>query len=226
MVTSVVMIGATGAVGGEVCAALRESPRLERLTLLGRREAEGLGDERITQMVVDIARPESYGDKLADHDVAICTLGVGEPSKMKRADFKRIDHDMVLTFAKACASAGVPHFQLLSSIGVSASSSSLYLRTKGELEQGLRALRFQRLSLFHPSMILTPTNRYGISQAITLRVWPWLTPFLQWGLRPFRGVLVADLGRSIALNSFEESNASVEILEWDDFQRLSAFTSA
>ncbi|MFK8001646.1 MAG: NAD(P)H-binding protein [Polyangiales bacterium] len=222
MAASVVMIGATGAVGGEVCAALRESSELERLTLLGRREADGLDDERIAQSVVDLARPESYGHKLAGHDVAICTLGVGEPSKMKKADFKRIDHDMVLTFAKACASAGVPHFQLLSSIGVSASSSSFYLRTKGELEQGLRALRFKRLSLFHPSMILTPTNRYGISQAITLRVWPWLTPVLQWGLRPFRGVRVADLGRSIALNSFRHDDEAVEVLEWDDFQALSA----
>lgn len=222
MTASVVMIGATGAVGGEVCAALQESPRLERLTLLGRREAEGLDDARISQSVVNLAQPESYRDKLAGHDVAICTLGVGQPSKMKKADFKRIDHDMVLAFATACASAGVPHFQLLSSIGVSASSSSFYLRTKGELEQSLRGLGFERLSFFHPSMILTPTNRYGISQAVTLRVWPWLTPILQWGLRPFRGVPVADLGRSIALNSFEQSDESTEILEWDDFQRLSA----
>lgn len=222
MSESVVMVGATGAVGSEVCVALQESTRLKRLTLLGRREAEGLDDARITQAVVDLASPDTYREQLTGHDVAICTLGVGEPSKMKKADFKRIDHDMVLTFARTCASAGVPHFQLLSSIGVSESSSSFYLRTKGELEGSLRGLGFKRLSLFHPSMILTPTNRYSISQAITLRVWPWLTPVLQWGLRPFRGVPVADLGRSIALNSFRECDEAVEVLEWDDFQTLSA----
>jgi len=55
---------------------------------------------------------------------------------------------------------------------VSSSSSSFYLKTKGELEDGLKALRFERLSLFHPSMIMTPTNRYGLSQGITLAIMP------------------------------------------------------
>lgn len=217
---SVAMIGATGAVGGAVVSALCEQADLQRLTTFGRREDPELVDSRITQNVVDLLDPDSYRARLAGYDAAICTLGVGEPSKVSKKDFKRIDHDMVLAFAEACASASVRHFQLLSSVGVSSSSSSYFLRTKGELEQGLRRLSFARLSLFHPSMILTPTNRYGVSQAITLRVWPWLTPVLQWGLRPFRGVRVEDLGRSIALNTFAKCDEAVEVLEWDDFQAL------
>lgn len=218
------MIGATGAVGGEVCAVLKESTRVDRLSLLGRRRADGLGDDpRIEQHVVtDLSKPDTYRSRVAGHDIAICTLGVGEPSKVSKEEFKRIDHDLVLAFAEACAEAGVRHFQLLSSVGVTASSASHYLRTKGELEESLRRLGFERLSLFHPSMILTPNNRYGLTQAITLRAWPWLTPLLQWGLRRFRGVRVEDLGRSIALNVFTKSDAAVEILEWDDFQKLAA----
>mgnify|MGYP003678364714 CR=1 FL=1 len=224
MDASVVMIGATGAVGGQVCEVLRQSTRLERLTLLGRRRADGFGeDDRVHQHVVaDLTKPETYRSRVAGHEVAICTLGVGEPSKVSKEEFKRIDHDMVLAFASACASQGVRHFQLLSSVGVTTSSASHYLRTKGELEESLRGLGFDRLSLFHPSMILTPTNRYGVTQGITLRAWPWLTPVLQWGLRRFRGVRVEDLGRSIALNVFTKSAAAVEILEWDDFQQLAA----
>jgi uncharacterized protein YbjT (DUF2867 family) len=218
---SVVMIGATGAVGGEAVSALCGHADLQRLTTLGRR-AVGNDDGRVTEEVVDLSDVVSYRRMLDGHDVAICTLGVGEPSKVAKAELKRIDYDLVLTFAKACASAGVRHFQLLSSVGVSASSSSFYLRTKGELEQSLRTLSFERLSFFHPSMILTPTNRYGISQAVTLRVWPWLNPVLQFGLRPFRGVRVEDLGRSIAMNTFTQSDEAVETLEWDDFQRLSS----
>ena len=116
---------------------------------------------------------------------------------------------------------GVEHFELLSSVGVSSGSRSFYLRTKGELEDGLEALGFDRLSLFHPSMILTPTNRYGASQAVALAIWPLLRPVLLGGLRRFRGVPVETLGRAIAENVVTRG-AGTEVLEWDRFMALCA----
>ena len=68
-------------------------------------------------------------------------------------------------------------------------------------------------------MILTPTNRYGVSQAITLKVWPWLKPLLFAGLRKYRGVKVSVLGKAIAANVIEEGVGFEEFV-WDDFQRL------
>lgn len=62
----------------------------------------------------------------------------------------------MLAFLQACKQAGVEHFELLGSVGANAKPSNFYLRTKGELEEGLKALGFARLSLFRPSMILTP----------------------------------------------------------------------
>ncbi len=218
------MIGSTGAVGGHVAAALATSPAVECLTLLGRRPTPGLGESpggtRVEQHTVDVLAPPTYRELVAEHDVAICTLGVGEPSKVSKEDFVRIDKDAVLAFATTCREAGTRHFELLSSVGVSAQAWSFYLRTKGELEDGLRALEFPRLSLFHPSMILTPSNRYGVGQAITLAVWPKLRPLLLGPLRRFRGVQVQDLGRSIAHNVFTAGQGE-QVLEWDDFVALS-----
>lgn len=215
------MIGSTGAVGGQVAATLASSSEVGGLTLLGRRPTEGLPEANITQHTVDVLEPSTYREIVADHDVAICTLGVGQPSKMSKEDFVRIDKDAVLAFATTCRDARVRHFELLASVGVGAESSSFYLRTKGELEDGLRALGFPRLSFFHPSMILTPKNRYGVSQALTLAVWPKLRPLLFGPLRRFRGVRVEDLGRAIARNVFTQGHGE-EILEWDDFVALAA----
>jgi uncharacterized protein YbjT (DUF2867 family) len=218
--TSVVMLGATGAVGGHTARTLARLPELTRLSLLGRRPVQGLEGGAIEQHVIDILAPSSYRDLLAGHRTAICTLGVGEPSKMSKAEFVRIDRDAVLDFASACKQAGVRHFELLSSAGVSATSSSFYLRTKGELEDGLRALNFERLSLFQPSMILTPTNRYGLLQAIMLFAFPLLDPVLVGSLRKYRGIRVDRLGAAIAMNVLKDAQG-VETLQWDDFMRLS-----
>lgn len=216
----VVMIGGTGAVGGETIGHLVQMG-VERLTLFGRRAVEGLeGLDFVEQHLVDVLGESPYEGLIDEHDVAICTLGVGEPSKVSKAQFIAIDKDAVLTFARACREAGVKHFQLLSSVGVGSESASFYLRTKGELEDGLRDLGFERLSLFHPSMILTPTNRYGLSQAITLELWPILSKGMFGPLKKFRGIEVEKLGAAIAHN-VREGSTGVEVLTWSDIEASS-----
>ena len=215
------MMGATGAVGGHVVDTLLTFSELTQLTLLGRRTLDQWRDPRVTQQHIDIHEPASYQPHMPDHDVAICTLGVGQPSKISREDFVAIDKRAVLAFARSCKDAGVRHFELLSSVGANAHSASFFLRVKGELIDEIEALDFERFSIFQPSMILTPTNRYGLSQAITLRVWPWLKPVLLGPLQKFRGIDVARLGRAMAVN-LNASGAGLEKLAWRDLVALTA----
>ena len=69
-------------------------------------------------------------------------------------------------------------------------------------------------------MILTLTNRYGMSQAITLKVFPFIKPLLLFGLRKYRGIPVEVLGKSMALNIYKRKSG-VEMLYWDDFYSIS-----
>lgn len=216
---SVVMLGATGAVGQETLKALMAIPTVGRISLLGRRPVPDLDDSRIHQHTIDIFTPATYAEFLTRHQIAICTLGVGEPSKMSKADFVKIDKDAVLDFARACKAAGISHFQLLGSVDSNARSASFYLRTKGELVEELEALHFERLSIFEPSMILTPTNRYGFLQGLTLSVWPLLSLILVGSLRKYRGIRINQLGRAIAFNPLQRANG-VEKLQWADFRAL------
>ena len=135
-------------------------------------------DPAVKQEIVDVLDSSSYRHLVPGHDVAICTLGVGQPSKISKAEFVKVDRDAVIAFATACKQSGVKHFELLSSVAVDSKSGSFYLRTKGELQDALVALNFERLSLFQPSMLLTPTNRYGFGQGVLLALWPILTPLL------------------------------------------------
>jgi len=84
----------------------------------------------------------------------------------------------------------------------------------------LKALDFERLSIFMPSMILTPKNRYGFSQALNLAVWPKLNPLLLGRLKKFRGIPVKRLGKAMA-NNIRNNNTGFEKLTWIDFMKLS-----
>lgn len=74
---SVVMLGATGAVGSHVAKTLAKMPEVAGLTLLGRRPVEGIEGDHIAQRLVDVLDPASYEPFLPGHTAAICTLGVG-----------------------------------------------------------------------------------------------------------------------------------------------------
>ncbi|MCY1054533.1 NAD(P)H-binding protein [Nannocystis sp. SCPEA4] len=216
----VVILGATGAVGGQALAELVRSPAIAGVTSLGRRVvADAPAAAKLTQHAVDLEDAGSYRQLLAGHHAAICTLGVGQPTKVSREELWKIDVDYVLAFASACREQGVSSFALLGAVGADAGSRSYYLKMKGELEARVIALGFHRTSLFRPSMLLTPQNRYGTGQAILLAVWPKLDWVLAGPLRKFRGITVADLGRAMARDA-ERDDPGVHVYHWDEFSAL------
>jgi uncharacterized protein YbjT (DUF2867 family) len=221
VIRTAVVLGASGAVGGEVVRALLDSPIWEKVTTLGRRPLALSPEEnslRLVQHVVDVAEVSSYEPLLSGITDGFCTLGVGEPSKMSKADFRRIDFDYVLAFAQACYRQDVRHFTLLTAVGSNAKSSLFYLRCKGELEEAIGKLGFESVHFFRPSMILTPTNRYGITQAIVLKVWPLVDFLLVGPLRKYRGVTVRDLGHSMVRLAERDEGTGVRVYTWDDFK--------
>lgn len=182
---SVVMIGSTGAVGGQVVKSLiKQESSISRVTLLGRRKLENLKSEnvKIEQHIVDIFDSSSYRHIVNGHSVAICTLGVGEPSSVSKEMLVKVDKTSVIEFAKICKESGVKHFEILSSLGANPSASMFYLKIKGELNEALRSLKFSRLSIFQPSLIITPQNRFGFGQWLSLEL-PFVTTFHGWSVK-------------------------------------------
>jgi uncharacterized protein YbjT (DUF2867 family) len=216
---SVVMLGASGAVGGLVVRELLAMPEVGRVTLLNRRDLDELRGGKLAQHTVDVFKVATYAAFLPGHDCAICCLGVGQPSKVSKEEFVRVDKTAVIAFASACKDAGVKHFELLSAVGANARSSSFYLKTKGELQDAIAALHFERVSFFQPSMILTPSNRYGLSQAVLLKTWPLISKLLLGPLRSYRGIPIANLAKAMATNILA-SGAANETLRCDQMNAL------
>ncbi len=213
------MLGATGAVGTQTLKALLNISAVSKITTLGRRSVPNIKNDLLEQHKIDVFNPESYQNLITNHKVAICTFGVGEPSKTSKENFIKIDKEAVLLFAKTSKQEGVRHFQLLSSVAIDSKSSSFFLRIKGELVDELKKLQFDRLSIFQPSMILTPQNRYGINQGILLKIWPIISPLFLGPIKKYRGIRVEQLGQAIALNILPKKQG-FEMLTWSDFQEI------
>lgn len=221
MAYDVVVLGATGAVGGEALLRLIDMKSVASITTLSRRTINDVSSQKLEQHIVDAMKSETYTGFLKGHNVAICTFGVGEPSKASREEFQAIDYDAVLAFATACKTAGIKHFELLGAVMADPNSRNYYLKSKGLLREAIADLGFERFSVFQPSMILTPKNRYGFSQGLMLVLWPWLSQLLQGGWQKYRGVRVEALGSAMA-NNLSTASKGFEILHWPEISRLSA----
>jgi uncharacterized protein YbjT (DUF2867 family) len=211
----IIFLGASGAVGTECLNVLLQNN--STIDLLLRRDLSRATSAH--EHIVDVQDPATYRHLIKGHDVAICTLGVGQPTKVSKEEFTRVDKQAVLDFATACKAAGVRHFSLLGSTAANAKSSSFYLRSKGELRDAIAAMNFDRFSVFQPSMILTQQNRYGFSQALMLALWPLLSPMLLGSLKKYRGIRVEELGRAIAQNITRNAQG-LEVFHWSEIKTL------
>lgn len=141
------IVGATGLVGRAVIERFGSTP----LTVLARREVEGLAPHHKAL----IAPSERWGDMIAAEKpkLLISCLGTTIRVAGSQAAFRAVDHDLVLAAARGARAGGTPHMIAVSSVGAAAKSGNFYLRTKGEAEDDLAALGFDRLDLIRPGLL-------------------------------------------------------------------------
>lgn len=212
------VIGATGAVGSALVRGLLAAPRCRAVTILTRRATEMFagapGAGKLTQRVVDMDRVELQAREPATGcEAAFCTMGIGQPRKVSRDQFWKVDVDYAGYFARACKAAGVRHLSLLTAIGANPRSSNYYLRVKGTVEERYQSLAFARLSLFRPSVLVTPNLRYGWQDWLTQHLFPWVSRLLP---SRFHQIRVEDLARAMRLNAERHGTEPVEVLYYGD----------
>lgn len=141
------IVGATGLIGRAVIERFGSNP----VTVLARREVEGLA----AQHKPLVAPSERWADMIAAEKpaVLISCLGTTIRQAGSQAAFRAVDHDLVLAAARGARAGGTPHMISVSSVGAAAKSGNFYLRTKGETEDDLRALGFDRLDLIRPGLL-------------------------------------------------------------------------
>ncbi|XP_034275275.1 oxidoreductase HTATIP2 isoform X1 [Pantherophis guttatus] len=149
------ILGASGETGKELLLEILKQQKFSRVTLIGRRKLnfEGTLYSNVAQEVVDFEKLDESAAAFQGHDVGFCCLGTSR-AKAGADGFVRVDRDYVEHAAKLAKAGGCRHFILESSKGADSSSGFLYLKTKGEVENRIKALEFDRFSIFRPAVLL------------------------------------------------------------------------
>ena len=206
------LAGATGVVGGLLLTRLLADPTVDGITAPGRRPP-AKSDARISTCSF-----EALGEAPAP-EAAFCCLGTTRKRAGSRVAFFAIDHDLVLSFAKAARAKGCARFYLVSSVGADARSQSLYLGTKGRVEAALGKLGFADLQIFRPSFLISTRAEARPIEGLAAAVAPYIDPLLAGNLRRYRTIAAGRVAAAMAAAAQGPVRGTV-ILHYDEIMAL------
>jgi uncharacterized protein YbjT (DUF2867 family) len=187
---SVLLAGASGLVGRELLDRLLADPSVEAVHGLGRR-AIPLEHPKLTQHVVDFQALPA----LPRVDEAFIALGTTIKVAGSRQAFRAIDLAAGGAVAQAAKAAGATRLGVVSAMGADPRARVFYNRVKGEMEEALRALRFESLVIARPSLLVGDRERLGqparAGEEIGLKLSRWVGPLIPANYRPIEARLVA-----------------------------------
>lgn len=170
--TTAWLAGGSGLVGGDLLQLLLADGDFAKVVSVGRRTLP-VEHPKLVQVKVDFADPASFA-ALEAPGVAFSCLGTTIKKAGSREAFRAVDHDAVLTFAKAARARGASAFLHVSSLGANPRSRQFYSLVKGEIEAALAEVGFESLYALRPSILdgdraeSRPLERVGLAFARAL----------------------------------------------------------
>lgn len=145
------VIGATGATGKELVKLLLEDESFASVKIFIRKEID-LTHQKLEKHLVDFERSADWKNDLRG-DVLFSALGTTLKQAGSEAAQYKVDFTYQFETAKAAADGGVENYVLVSSTGADSKSFFFYPRMKGELEETVKTLGFQRIHIFQPGIL-------------------------------------------------------------------------
>jgi len=150
-----VIVGATGMVGGYALRYAIGHPAVGSVTAVGRRKI-GVSHLKVKEILhQDFANCSALADALSGQDAAIFCLGA-YTGAVPDAELRRVTVDYPMAFARVLhAASPAAVFSFLSGSGADLTGRSrlAFARYKGEAEKALQEMGFSHLTIFRPAYI-------------------------------------------------------------------------
>jgi len=171
-----VIVGATGMVGGYALRYAIENPAVGSVTSIGRKKLGILHPKLKEVLHQDFADCSALADVLSGQDAAVFCLGT-YTGAVSDAEFRTITVDYAVEFARALhLSSPDAAFSFLSGKGADPTGRSRisFARYKGQAETALRAAGFPSLYLFRPAYIypVEPRTEPNFSYRLLRAIYP------------------------------------------------------
>jgi uncharacterized protein YbjT (DUF2867 family) len=184
------IIGASGLIGSFILQELLQHSDAT-IHLLVRRNL-GIDHPRVKEWVIDFTDQQAIQNAIAGSDAVFIAIGTTQQKvKGDAAAYRKVDYDIPVSVAKACAVNQIPKLLLVSSVGADSRSRNFYLKLKGEVENVISAMSIPYVGFFQPSLLLGARQEFRLGEKISQALMPVFSFLIPAQYKPIQAAIVA-----------------------------------
>ena len=131
--------------------------------------------------------------------------------------FEEVDFGLVIKLAKMALDVGIRDISVISSVMADKNSLNHYLKIKGEMEEEIKKLSFNKINIFRPSHLLGEReNKIGLDVQIFEKVTNIFGQVLPSQLKDFKNVEARTLAKNMVTEAFN-NKTGVSYFSHKDF---------
>ena len=131
--------------------------------------------------------------------------------------FEEVDFGLVIKLAKMALDVGIKDISVISSVMADKNSLNHYLKIKGEMEEEIKKLSFNKINIFRPSHLLGGReNKIGLDVQIFEKVTNIFGQVLPSQLKDFKNVEARTLAKNMVTEAFN-NKTGVSYFSHKDF---------
>lgn len=211
MLNTSVVIGSTGLIGRYLIDDL--SKKQENIISVSRKPLQNKfnNNEIIETNFNNFLKNKSIPS--CDH-LYLC-LGSTIKKAGSQKEFRKIDFEYSLAFAKQARYSGANKISLVSSVGANHNSKKFYLKVKGELEEAIKEIDFKQINIYRPSLLIGTRLESRFVENFGKYIF-FIINFFLWGrLKKYRSISAKKLASFIATSKNKDG---INYYYFEDFK--------
>lgn len=213
--SSVLLLGASGLVGGECLNLLLQKDTFDPVVVLNRRKLEAARHPRVIEFITAFENIAELSDLIRAESV-ICALGTTIKKAGSQSSFRKVDYDIPVEIGKIAMKNGTRNFILVSALGANPDSKIFYNRIKGEVETAIRQLGFESAVFLRPSLLLGNRKEQRTGEKLARQLGHWFSFLLPGKYKPVEARTVS----AAAIYFAENPERGVRIVESNDIRKI------
>ena len=211
------IFGSSGLIGNHLLDFILKDNYYQKIKLFVRSNID-IKDSRIEIIYDDFTNIDNLKDTIVGDDCFFC-IGTTKKDTPNKNEYRRIEYDIPVNIAKIAKLNSINSFYYVSSMGANSNVSNSYLRNKGEVEDELAKLNFNKLAILKPSLLLGNRKKFRLGERIAQLIMTKLTFIFMGKMKKYKPIKAIDVVK--AMINITKNDYKINFFESDKLLELS-----
>ena len=211
------IFGSSGLIGNHLLDFILKDNYYQKIKLFVRSNID-IKDSRIEIIYDDFINIDNLKNSIVVDDCFFC-IGTTKKDTPNKNEYRRIEYDIPVNIAKIAKLNSINSFYYVSSMGANSNVSNSYLRNKGEVEDELAKLNFNKLAILKPSLLLGNRKKFRLGERIAQLIMTKLTFIFMGKMKKYKPIKAIDVVK--AMINIIKNDYKINFFESDKLLELS-----